>query len=271
MRAIAFIGGGNMASALVGGLVEAGRAPGSILVVDPVREQRELLAERFGVTVLAAADASLQAAELVVWAIKPQVFRAAAAPCEPYLAGALHVSVMAGIRSGAVAAATGALRVVRAMPNTPALIGQGIAGVFARAAVTADDRAQVESLLAPTGELIWVDREEALDAVTALSGSGPAYVFHVIEAMLAAAREMGLPEAQAKRLALQTLAGATALAARSAEPPEALRRSVTSAGGTTQAAMTVLEQRGVKAAFVEAIMAARDRARELGDEFGGAA
>jgi pyrroline-5-carboxylate reductase len=271
MRAIAFIGGGNMASALVGGLVEAGRAPGSILVVEPVREQRGFLAERFGVTVLAAADASLEAAELAVWAVKPQVFRAAAAPCKAYLAGALHVSVMAGIRSDAIAAATGALRVVRAMPNTPALIGQGIAGVFARAAVTADDRAQVESLLAPTGEVVWVDREEALDAVTALSGSGPAYVFHVIEAMLAAAREMGLPEPEAKRLALQTLAGATALAARSAEPPEMLRRNVTSAGGTTQAAMTVLEQRGVKAAFVEAILAARDRARELGDEFGAAA
>ena len=233
--------------------------------------QRELLAKRFGVTVLAAADATLEAAGLLVWAVKPQVFRAAAAACKPYLPGALHLSVMAGIRSDAIAAATGASRIVRAMPNTPALIGQGIAGLFARDAVTADDRVQVEALLAPTGDIVWVDREEALDAVTALSGSGPAYVFHVIEAMLAAAHEMGLAEPAAKRLALQTLAGAAALAARSDESPETLRRNVTSAGGTTHAAMTILEQRGVKAAFVEAILAARDRARELGDEFGAAA
>jgi pyrroline-5-carboxylate reductase len=127
---------------------------------------------------------------------------------------------------------------------------------------------QAEALLAPTGEIVWVDREDALDAVTALSGSGPAYVFHLIEAMLAAGRDMGLPEAQARRLALQTLAGAAALAARSDESPETLRKNVTSPGGTTQAAMALLEARQVKAAFVAAILAARDRARELGDEFG---
>ncbi len=271
MRTIAFIGGGNMASAIVGGLVEAGRARDSILVVEPSDVQRQVLGERLGIKALAAADASLAGADLVVWAVKPQVFLAAAAPCKPYLRGALQLSVMAGIRSDAIAAATGALRVVRAMPNTPALIGQGIAGVFARAAVTAEDRAQVETLLAPTGEIVWVDREEALDAVTALSGSGPAYVFLVIEAMLAAAREMGLPAVEAKRLAVQTLAGAAALAARSDDPPETLRRNVTSPGGTTHAAIALLEQRGVKTAFVEAILAARDRARELGDEFGASA
>jgi pyrroline-5-carboxylate reductase len=181
---------------------------------------------------------------------------------------ALHLSVMAGIRSDAIAAATGTERVVRAMPNTPALIGQGVAGVFARAAASELDRALVESLLAPTSEVVWVDREDALDAVTALSGSGPAYVFHLIEAMLAAAREMGLPDAEAKRLAVQTVAGAAALAARTAEPPETLRRNVTSPGGTTHAAMTVLDERGMKAALIAAILAARDRARELGGEFG---
>jgi pyrroline-5-carboxylate reductase len=268
MRTIAFIGGGNMASALLGGLVEAGRPRDSILVVEPGETQRRLLDERFGVSARAVADGSLEGADVVVWAVKPQVFLAAAAPCKPYVGGALHLSVMAGIRSDAIAVATGATRVVRAMPNTPALIGRGIAGVFARAAVTADDRTLVESLLAPTGEIVWVAREDDLDAVTALSGSGPAYVFHLIEAMLAAGREMGLPQADAKRLAVQTLAGAAALAARSGEPPETLRRNVTSPGGTTDAAMTVLEQRGVKEAFVAAILAARDRARELGDEFG---
>ena len=177
---------------------------------------------------------------------------------------------MAGIRSAAIASATGSERVVRAMPNTPALIGRGVAGVFARPAVSAEDRERVEAVLAPTGELVWVDHEDALDAVTALSGSGPAYVFHLIEAMLAAAHEMGLPEAEARRLAVQTVAGAAALAAGSSETPEMLRRNVTSPGGTTHAAMALLEARGVKAAFIAAILAARERARELGDEFGAA-
>ena len=271
MRTIAFIGGGNMASAIVGGLVEAGRAAASIVVVEPAEAQRRVLVERFAVRTLAAADRSLAGAEAIVWAVKPQMFRAAAAPCRAYAAGALQLSVMAGIRSDAIAAATGSERVVRAMPNTPALIGRGIAGVFARAAATEADRAQVESLLAPTGSLVWVDREEALDAVTALSGSGPAYVFLLAEAMLAAAREMGLPDAAAKALALQTIAGAAALAERSGDSPETLRRNVTSPAGTTQAALLVLERHGMKAALVEAILAARDRARELGDEFGAAA
>ncbi len=271
MQTIAFIGGGNMASAIVGGLVAGGLAGGSILVVDPGEAQRQALIDRFRVRALAAADASLAAADLVVWAVKPQLFRAAAAPCAPHIGKALQLSVMAGIRSDAIVAATGSERVVRAMPNTPALIGQGIAGVYARPAVSAGDRAQIAAALAPTGEIVWVDDEPALDAVTALSGSGPAYVFHLIESMLTAAREMGLPEAEARRLAIQTVAGAAALAAASPDTPETLRRNVTSPGGTTHAAMTLIEARGVKAAIVEAILAARDRARELGDDFAGPA
>ena len=270
MQTIAFIGGGNMASAIVGGLIGSGRGRESIIVVEPGAAQRQLLAERFGVAALAAADSALEAAGLVVWAVKPQLFGAAAAPCAPHVGRALQLSVMAGIRSAAIASATGSERVVRAMPNTPALIGQGVAGVFARPAVSAEDRERVEAVLAPTGELVWVDHEDALDAVTALSGSGPAYVFHLIEAMLAAAHEMGLPEAEARRLAVQTVAGAAALAAGSSETPEMLRRNVTSPGGTTHAAMALLEARGVKAAFIAAILAARERARELGDEFGAA-
>ncbi len=268
MDAIAFIGGGNMAGAIVGGLVAGGRRADSILVVDPGEAARQGLVERFGVRALAAADASLAAAGLVVWAVKPQLFAAAAAPCAAHVGGALQLSVMAGIRSDAIVRATGSERVVRAMPNTPALIGQGVAGVFARPAVSAADRATVAATLAPTGEVVWLVDEAALDAVTALSGSGPAYVFHLIEAMLAAAREMGLPEAEARRLAVQTVAGAAALAAASSDSPETLRQKVTSPGGTTHAAMTLIEARGVKAAIVEAIVAARDRARELGDEFG---
>ena len=269
MEKIAFIGGGNMASAIVGGLLEGGLAPASVIVVEPSDAQRARLEGEFGVAPLAAADASLAGAGLVVWAVKPQVFGAAAAPCRAHVGAALQLSVMAGIRSDAIAAATGAERVVRAMPNTPALIGMGIAGLYARPAASAGDRARVEQVLAPTGRTLWVAREADLDAVTALSGSGPAYVFYFVEAMMDAAAEMGLAPEQGKQLALATFAGAAELARRSDEPPQRLRERVTSKGGTTFAALQSLEADGVKAAFVKALRAAQQRARELGDEFGG--
>ena len=265
---LAFIGGGNMAGAILGGLLKSGRAADSILVVDPGDAQRAKLQADFGVRTFAAADAALAEAAMVVWAVKPQFFHAAAAPCAAHVGRAVHLSVMAGIRSEAIARATGAARIVRSMPNTPALIGQGIAGLYARAAVTTEDRADVEAVLAPTGRTLWVAHEEDLDAVTALSGSGPAYVFYFIEAMMQAAREMGLSDAQGKALALATFAGATSLAEASEETPAVLRERVTSKGGTTQAALGSLDASGVKAAFVTAMHAARRRARELGDEFG---
>lgn len=265
---LAFIGGGNMANAVIGGLVASGRSGASILVVEPFEAQRERLRSAHGVTAMAAADASLAQAALVVWAVKPQLFREAAAPASSHIGRALQLSVMAGIRSDAIAAAAGTERVVRAMPNTPALIGQGIAGLYARSAVTAGDRALVEQVLAPTGQTLWVAREADLDAVTALSGSGPAYVFYFVEAMIEAATAMGLSAEQGKQLALATFAGATELARRSSDAPELLRERVTSKGGTTYAAISALEATGVKAAFVEALKAARQRANELGDEFG---
>jgi pyrroline-5-carboxylate reductase len=175
---------------------------------------------------------------------------------------------MAGLRSDAIAHATRTQRVVRAMPNTPALIGQGIAGLFARDAVTADERLAVEQLLAPTGQTLWVAQEADLDVVTALSGSGPAYVFYFVEAMMQAAVEMGLTPEQGKRLALATFSGAASLAAASDDPPQLLRERVTSTGGTTHAALTSLEADGVKAAFVKALKAAQQRAHELGAQFG---
>ena len=268
MDMIAFIGGGNMASAIIGGLRASGRPGDSIVVVDPGDAQRDKLAREFGVHTLAAADATLARASLVVWAVKPQLFGAAAMPCAAHIAGALQLSVMAGIRSDAIARASGSERVVRAMPNTPALIGQGISGLYARAAVSAAERTQVDAVLAPTGQTLWVDREEDLDAVTALSGSGPAYVFYFVEAMMTAAQQMGLSAQQGKQLALATFAGATQLAATSDEPPQVLRERVTSKGGTTHAALTSLEAAGVKDAFIRALAAAQQRARELGDEFG---
>lgn len=261
---VAFVGGGNMASALIGGLLKAGRTADSVIVVEPFEVQRAKLAQQFGVQAQAAPDAALARAALVVWAVKPQLFDEAAAPCAAHVAGALQLSVMAGIRSQRIVAATGSERVVRAMPNTPALIGRGIAGLYARDAVSPAERAEIEVLLAPTGATLWVAQEADLDAVTALSGSGPAYVFFVLEAMMQAGVEMGLSEAQARTLAQATFDGATALAMQSPLHPSALRAQVTSKGGTTHAAITSLQADGVDAAFVKALKAAQQRARELG-------
>jgi len=261
---IAFIGGGNMASALIGGLVKAGRPAASILVVEPFEAQRDKLAQAFGITALPVASATLQQAATVVWAVKPQTFADAAAACSGWVGQALQLSVMAGIRSDALVAASGSARVVRAMPNTPALIGRGIAGLFARPEVDAAARAEVERLFEPTGQSLWVAREDDLDAVTALSGSGPAYVFYFLEAMVQAAGEMGLTAEQGRTLAQATFAGAAALAQASPLQPAELRAQVTSKGGTTHAAITSLDDSGVKAAFVKALHAARSRAEELG-------
>ena len=261
---IAFIGGGNMATAILGGLLRHGAAPASFIVIEPFEAQRDKLRADFGIEALAQADISLARAALVVWAVKPQMFAQAVAPCAAHVAGALQLSIMAGIRSDALVAATGSARVVRAMPNTPALIGRGIAGLFARAEVSAAERAEVERVLAPTGSTLWLKGEDDLDAVTALSGSGPAYVFYFIEAMVQAGVEMGLAPEQARRLAQETFAGAAALAMQSDESPAVLRERVTSKGGTTYAAITSLDDSGVKAAFVKALHAARTRAQELG-------
>jgi pyrroline-5-carboxylate reductase len=265
---VAFIGGGNMAGALIGGLLQAGQPPAQVQVVEPLAEQRERLAQRFGLQPMAAAGPALAAASLVVWAVKPQLFAEAAAPCAAHVAGALQLSVMAGVRSAALVQATGSVRVVRAMPNTPALIGRGIAGLYARPEVGAAERAAVQALLAPTGRTLWVDEETQLDAVTALSGSGPAYVFYVLEAMMQAGTQLGLSAEQSRVLALATFDGATALAEQSPLTPAELRAQVTSKGGTTHAAISTLDRLGVQQAFVQALQAAAERARELGDQAG---
>jgi pyrroline-5-carboxylate reductase len=264
MGTIAFIGGGNMATALIGGLVASGTDPRSIQVVEPFAPQRERLWAEHGVFATPVADSAVARASLVVWAVKPQVFAEAAAACGAGLSDALHLSVMAGVRSDTLARATGSERVVRAMPNTPALIGQGIAGLFAREAVSAADRARVDTVLRPTGATLWVAAEADLDAVTALSGSGPAYVLYLLEAMMSAGASMGLPPEQARALALATVSGTAEMARRSAEPPEVLRAQVTSRGGTTAAAIETLDRRAVKDTFVEAMRNAQRRAVELG-------
>ena len=269
---IAFIGGGNMASAILGGLLRAGRPPESLLVLEPSAAQRERLAGELGLQACADAAAlsaaGLDQAALVVWAVKPQLFGEAAAPLAGQLGQALQLSVMAGIPSPALARASGSERVVRAMPNTPALIGQGMTGLYAREAVSAADRQLVEQVLAPTGAWLWLAQESQIDAVTALSGSGPAYFFFVVEAMMQAAQTLGLSAEQGRQLALATCAGAAALALQSEDSPTQLREKVTSKGGTTHAAISSLQADGVDAALRRAVLAAAQRARELGEEFG---
>jgi pyrroline-5-carboxylate reductase len=265
---IAFIGGGNMASAIIGGLLRQGAATSNITVIEPHAPQREKLLADFKIVALPQADATLANARVIVWAVKPQSFKEAAAATVMLTAGALHLSVMAGITTDAMVRALDSERVARAMPNTPALIGRGIAGLYARAAVSAADQTWVESIMATTGEYLWVAQEALIDAVTALSGSGPAYVFFLIEAMMRAGQSMGLSAEQSRKLAQSTFAGAAELAQQSPEQPAELRQRVTSKGGTTHAAITVMQQHQVGEHFEQAIRAAAQRAHELGEEFG---
>jgi pyrroline-5-carboxylate reductase len=267
-QTLAFIGGGNMASAIIGGLIKQGTPANRILVVEPFAEARQRLQSQFGVHVLAAADASLSEAGLVIWAVKPQTFKEAAQQTRNFCAKALHLSVAAGIRSDSIASWLGTERVVRAMPNTPALVGLGQTGLFARAAVTAADQTWIEQVVATTGALLWVKDEPLLDAVTAISGSGPAYVFFFIEAMVEAGVKMGLTPEQATQLAIGTFEGASQLAKSANEPPSVLRERVTSKGGTTYAALTSMQSAHVGELFQVALEAARHRANELGDEYG---
>jgi pyrroline-5-carboxylate reductase len=257
-----------MASAIIGGLRRQGMAADNFIVVEPYAPQRDKLLADFGIVALESADGSLARAQQVVWAVKPQSFKEAAAQVAAHTSSALHLSVMAGITSGSMAQQLGTQRIVRAMPNTPALIGKGIAGLYARAAVSDADKRSVEALIATTGEHLWVSDESHLDAVTALSGSGPAYVFFFIESMMRAGQSMGLSEVQARHLAQSTFAGAAELARQSPDSPDVLRQRVTSKGGTTYAAITSMQDSLVGQHFEQALRAAGARAAELGREFG---
>jgi len=269
-KRIAFIGGGNMASAIIGGLVRQGFAASQIDVVEPWAEARERLQADFGIAAQAEAGTFLASADLIVWAVKPQTFKDAAAAVAAHNTSALHLSVAAGIPSSSIAAWLGSERVIRTMPNTPALIGKGITALYARPAVTQADKDWADEVIATTGATVWLTAEAQLDAVTAISGSGPAYMFYFMEAMTEAGAQMGLEREQAYRLAVATFIGAGELARASAEPPESLRAKVTSKGGTTYAAITSMDESGVKALFAKALFAAQKRAGELGQEFGAA-
>ncbi len=257
-----------MASAIIGGLLRQGMAAGQFIVVEPHAPQRDKLMAELGISAISQANATLASAAQVVWAVKPQSFREAAQHTAAYTREALHLSVMAGITSASMAQLLGSQRIVRAMPNTPALIGKGIAGLYAREAVSDEEKLCIEALLESTGEHLWVAQESHLDAVTAISGSGPAYVFFFIEAMMHAGQKMGLSEQQARQLAQSTFVGAAELSRQSSESPEVLRQRVTSKGGTTYAALTAMQDKQVGEHFEQALHAAHQRATQLGAEFG---
>ena len=269
---VTFIGGGNMAAALIGGRVSSGASPRDFRVVEPLEAQRAALAGRFpGIAVFPAiAREAIAGAQVVVFAVKPQQMRDAARALAPSVADVpVVLSIAAGIRSADLVRWLGGYsRIVRAMPNTPALVGAGISGVWVAPAVGAAARDAAVAVLQAGGAVVTFDDEVSLDAVTAVSGSGPAYVFYLLEAMEAAAIDAGLAPAAARKLAYATVAGGMALAQKSEADPATLRAQVTSKGGTTARAIETLDALGVKAAFVAAIRGAALRARELGDEFG---
>jgi pyrroline-5-carboxylate reductase len=264
---ITFIGGGNMAAALIGGLLGKGHAAGGIRVVEPQAEARARLAAQFGVAFLESAAAPL--GEAVVLAVKPQQMRAVAEALRPQLTRELVITIAAGIRLADLSRWLGGYTtLVRCMPNTPALIGAGITGLYASAAVRDGQRALADSILGAVGATLWVPEEGMLDPVTAISGSGPAYVFYFVEAMQQAAQEMGFTAADARKLAVETFSGAARLAAQSAEEVALLRQRVTSKGGTTERALASMEADRVKELIVRALHAANQRAHELGEQLG---
>jgi len=266
---IVFIGGGNMAGALIGGLIARGAPAASLAAVDPSAAQREALAARFGIATHASGDAAALAVQVVVLAVKPQQMREAVAAIAPRITDQLVLSVAAGVRAVDLSGWLGGYRrIVRTMPNTPAMVGLGATGLAALPGADEADRRRAEAILQAVGTTVWVDDEARLDAVTALSGSGPAYVFRFIESMIAGGVALGLTPEQAHALTLQTVRGAAELAARSDEPPSVLRERVTSKGGTTAAALAVLEARGLPAIVADAMAAANARSEALGREFG---
>ena len=267
---IAFVGGGNMARAIIGGLLAKQAATtDEILVVEPDASSRLRLLAEYGVKAVEAAGAELAAAHAVILAVKPQNMREAAEAVGREVGDPLFITIAAGIRIGDLSRWLGGrLRIIRAMPNTPAMVHAGITGLHAPEGVGEADRAQAERLLGAVGATLWFEAEGDLDSVVAVSGSGPAYVFYAIEALEEAARSLGLPEGASRSLALWTFVGATKLAIERGEEPAALRAQVTSKGGTTEAAVRVLEQAAVKQHFVDAVKAARNRSIELGDALG---
>jgi len=266
---ITFLGGGNMAGALIGGLLAQGFDAGAISVIEVSASAREKLAAQHGVRVSGAPDAQALEADTLVLAVKPQDMRTALAALGGVAASQLVISIAAGLRLADLSRWLGGhRRLVRCMPNTPALIGAGITGLYAPPEISAAERERAARILGAVGEVVWVDDEALLDPVTAVSGSGPAYVFWFIEQLGEAGARLGLPRDVAGKLALQTVLGAAHLAAQSGEAPRTLRERVTSKGGTTEAALRVFAEEGLAERLIRALEAASRRGAELGEEMG---
>ena len=266
---ITFIGGGNMAVALIGGLRKQGFSAAGIQVVEPFEAARDRLAEAFGVRCTAAVDAAALNCEVMVLAVKPQHMKEAVAPFRGQLVNQLVVSIAAGLRMADISRWLGDYhRLVRTMPNTPALIGAGITGLCADPSVDLEGRTHAEKILNAVGSTLWIEAEGQMDAVTAVSGSGPAYVFYFLEAMEAAALNLGFDARSARQLTIETFLGASRLAEQSSESISTLRERVTSKGGTTEAALMSFGVSGIAAGIEHGIMAAAARGRELGDILG---
>ncbi|AUH53020.1 pyrroline-5-carboxylate reductase [Chromobacterium sp. ATCC 53434] len=261
---ITFIGGGNMAGAIIGGLAAQGGH--RIHVVEHQQDKLDQLAADFGCSGGQALPERFSADDAVVLAVKPQQLRELCLALAPRLNGALVVSIAAGIRLDALRRWLGSERIVRVMPNTPALVGKGMSGLYADAAVPAADRAAAETIMRATGQAVWLADEGGIDDITCVSGSGPAYVFYFIESMMEAAARAGFDEERARELVLATFDGAVELARQSPLPVATLRRNVMSKGGTTERAIARFEADGVKAAIVAGAMDCRERSIEMGQQ-----
>lgn len=263
---IAFIGGGNMATSLIAGLIDDGYQPSHLVVSDPDRDKTDALSRRFGVRIAADNVAALNGARAAVLCVKPQMAQRVCSELGVALAGGglLCISIMAGIREGLIRRwLGGSSPVVRAMPNTPAMIQSGAIGLYAASDVAAADRDLAETILRAGGVIQWVEREDLMDVITALSGSGPAYYFALMESMERAGVELGLDAQTARLLTIQTALGAARLAMESDDPPQTLRERVTSPGGTTERALGVLADGGFDELVQRAIAGARERSIEL--------
>lgn len=268
MDKLTFIGGGNMATAIISGLIADGMTAGSVEVVEPSEEAATRLKQRFGIEVQTGLDQAILH-PVIVLAVKPQQLPDVARQLAPSLKNHLVVSIAAGVRVADLTRWLGGHeRIVRTMPNTPAMVGAGIAGLFAGKTLGQDDRSRAETVLRAVGSVVWLDSESDLDWVTAVSGSGPAYVFYFMEALEAAAKSAGLPAETARHLALHTVFGAARLALEAGEEPSVLRARVTSKGGTTERGIACLTEDGLAETVAKAVRAAAQRSKELGDELG---
>lgn len=267
---ITFIGGGNMASALIGGLLRQGFNAQDMRVMEISVETRDTLAKKMGIAVFADAEVAMDKTDVIVLAVKPQQMAEVAKGLSKYLTTQqLVISIAAGIRTQDLSRWLGGHgNIVRAMPNMPALALAGMTGLFAMPAVSKEQKDAAQELMGAAGATLWFEDENNLDAVTALSGSGPAYVFYFLEAMQQAGVELGLTKEAARSLGVCTFLGAAKLAAESPDDAATLRQRVTSKGGTTERALSVMEAAQIKTHLIDAIKQAATRSQELGDELG---